>query len=324
MKKRKDEKWLDELIFRTIDSGKPQFDSEKWRTKFPEEFRILKSRAAKQPAAHQPNIWRIIMKSKITKLTAAAVMTIIVLRLMSFWPSGGLENEKWWLGSSAAWGQEIIETLDIIKGVSCRERTMWIAPDGSKHPSSTWNIFYVSSDSYRRDIYDGDTLREIQWYVPDGNDMIHHSVRFDLESYFIHRGKGSFGNHDPVERMRFYVRLLDEADKLLGEKVIDDNNCVGFEISASKYGNNPKEWLVRIWFDVDTKLPASIEHEMPCPRDKTQDGFQPHIRVQDQFDYNPELPADTFVPEIPEGFINAHPDEIRAVREKEKGENQQK
>jgi len=258
-----------------------------------------------------------IMKIRTIKLAAAAVIIIIVLGGISFWPSDSSENSKWYLGPSAAWGQEIMAALDTIKSVSCREQTIWIAHNGTRHTSSTWDIFYVSHDSYRRDIYDGDTLREIQWYVPDGNDMIHHSVRFDLGSYFIHRGRGGFGNRDPIERMRFYVRFLDKADKLLGEKVIEKHNCVGFQISASEYGNNPKEWLDRIWFDIDTKLPVLIEHEIACPRDKTQDDFQPYIKIRDQFDYNPELPAETFIPEIPEGFINAHPDEIRAARKKE-------
>jgi len=268
-----------------------------------------------ESASPQPNIWRSIMRSKITKLAAASVIIITILGGVTFWPSGGSENGKWWLGPPAAWGQEILSALDTIKGVTCREQTIWIAHDGTRHTSSTWFIFYVSSDSYRRDIYDGDFLREIQWYVPDGNDMIQHYVRFDLKCYGALRHKGSFGRYDPVDRIRFYVGFLDDADELLGEKIIEGVECVGFEISASKYGDNPKEWLDRIWFDIDTRLPVLMEHEMTCPRDKTQTDFHLHITVQDQFDYNPELPADTFIPqEVPKGFINAHPDEIRATK----------
>jgi hypothetical protein len=150
--------------------------------------------------------------------------------------------------------------------------------------------------------------------------MLQHSVRFDLESYFTHTHAGSFGNYDPIDRLRFYVGLLDEADRQLGIEVFDGCECVGFEISASKYGDNPQEWLDRIWFDIDTKLPVLIEKERGCPRDKTKTDFHPSIRVQDQFDYNPELPADTFIPKTPEGFIYGHPDEIRAAGEKEQKE----
>ncbi len=274
----------------------------------------------KKSAGDQPNIWRTIMKTGMAKLAAAAAIIIIVIGGISFWPSSGPENGKWWLGPPAAWGQEILAQLDTIKAVTCREQTIWIEPDGSTRTTGTWKIFYVSHNSYRRDIYDGDRLREIQWYVPDGEGTLQHSIRYDLKSYFTHSGEGSFGNYDPVERMRFYVGLLEQADRLLGEKVIEGCNCVGFEISAGKYGDNPQEWLDRIWFDIDTKLPVLIEQERGCPRDKTQTDFHPSIRVQDQFDYNPELPADTFTPWVPEGFIFAHPDEIQSAGEKRQKE----
>ncbi len=307
-------------IKKLINKSDVTTDSEADKRILSDALEHLEKLEQKKSAATQPNIWRTIMKSRVTKLATAAVIAIVVFGGVTFWPSGGPDNGKWWLGPPAAWGQEILAQLDTIKGITCREQTIWIATDGSKHTSSTWDEFYVSSDSYRRDIYDDDRLREIQWYVPDGDGTLQHSVRYDLKSYFTHSGEGSFGNYEPVERMRFYVRLLDKADKLLGEKVIEDRNCVGFEISAGKYGDNPQEWLDRIWFDVDTKLPVLIEQERGCPRDKTKTDFHPSIRVQDQFDYNPELPADTFIPKTPEGFIYAHPDEIKAAKEKEQKE----
>jgi hypothetical protein len=254
------------------------------------------------------------MNRTIIKLAAAAVIAIIVLSGITFWPTSDSKNEKWWLGPPAAWGREILAELDTIKGVTCRERTELVMADGSRHTSSTWDILYVSHDSYRRDIYDGGFLRETQWYVPDGNDLIHHSIRFDLKSYFSHRGKGSFGDHDPVERMRFYVRLLDKSDKLLGESIIEDRNCIGFEISAGKYGSNPEDWIDCIWFDVETKLPVRMEKHGRPVTDKPGWTF---TIIQDQFDYDPELPADTFIPWVPEGFVNAHPDEIRQTKQKE-------
>jgi outer membrane lipoprotein-sorting protein len=274
---------------------------------------LAKSETTK-PAHAELNMWRTIMKSKTVKLTAAVVIIVAVLGGITFWPTGGRENKKWWLGPPAAWAQEILATLDTIKTVTCREQTVLVMADGSQHTSSGWDVFYISRDSYRRDIYDGDFLREIQWYIPDGNDMIQHYVRFDLQCHGALRHKGTFGTQDPVERMRFYVRLLDKADKLLGERFIDNHNCVGFEISASKYGDNPEQWVDRIWFDVETKLPVCIEKHGRPVTDQPNKTF---TTIQDQFDYNPQLPADTFTPWVPEGFINAHPDEIQQGRQKE-------
>jgi len=270
-----------------------------------------------ESAITQPKIRRTIMKSPIVKLAAAAAIAIVVFGGITFWPSGGSDNGKWWLGPSAAWGQEILAKLDTFKSVTCHEQTVLVMSDGSEHTSSTWDILYVSSDSYRRDIYDGDFLREIQWYVPDGDGTLQHSIRYDLKSYFKHTGEGSFGNYDPVERMCYYIGLLDEADRRLGVEVIDGCECVGFEISASKSGDNPEEWIDCIWFDVETKLPVRIEKRGIPVTDQADKTF---TIIQDQFDYDPGLSADTFVPRIPEGFIFGHPDEIRAAREKERNE----
>ena len=42
--------------------------------------------------------------------------------------------------------------------------------------------------------------------------------------------------------------------------------------------------------------------------------------IQDQFEYYAQIPAEMFEPEIPTGFANAEPGEIRAAKEiQEKG-----
>lgn len=261
--------------------------------------------------------WRTNMSSRKMKLAAAAAAVMIVLEGVTFWPGGTQGTGQWWLGSPAVWGQEVLAALDTVKGVTCREELILVNSDGSELTLDTWHILYVSHDSYRRDIYDEGVLREIQWYVPDGDGTLQHSVRFDLESYFTHTGEGSFGNTDPVDNMRSFVRQFDMADKLLGEKVVEGRNCAGFEISASKYGDNPGQWTDCIWLDVETKLPVRMEQR---GRPLTGQADKTFTKIQHQFDYDPGLSADTFVPRIPEGFIFGHPDEIRAAREKERKE----
>jgi len=272
-------------------------------------FHAMDESQEQTPALNRPQIWRLTMNTRTGQLALAAAAILIVLGGITFWPLGNGKSNQWWLGPTAAWGQELLATLDTIKAVTCRERTILVAADGSQHPSSGWKIFYVSHDSYRRDIYDGDVLREIQWYVPDGNDMIQHYIRFDLKCYGVLRHGGSFGVDDPVERIRFYVGQLDRADQLLGEQIIDGRDCIGFEISASKYGSNPETWLDRIWFDKETKLPVRIERS---GRPVTGDPARTFTTVQDQFDYAPPVPADTFIPQQPPAdFVNAHPDELQ-------------
>jgi hypothetical protein len=74
MSRKKDEKRLDEIISRTINSGRPEFDAEKWKQKYPEEFQMLQSMSPKDSRTRQPSIWLIVSQSPITKLAAAAVI----------------------------------------------------------------------------------------------------------------------------------------------------------------------------------------------------------------------------------------------------------
>ncbi len=74
------DKWLDELLEKAIGSKSAEADFEKWAKGHPEAVKILKSRAkAPVGAGRSLNIGRIIMRSRITKLAAAAVIIIAVV-----------------------------------------------------------------------------------------------------------------------------------------------------------------------------------------------------------------------------------------------------
>lgn len=242
----------------------------------------------------------------------AAVVAIVVLGGFSWRthkPGQGAPAGEWWLGPSTVWAAEIDNALStaVVKGVAWWDHTWIVNADGSEVPSSTSVRRYVSRDSYRNDLYDSEVLCEIQWYTPDGSDMIQTSVCYDTKSYSSERHGGSVGQHDPIERLRFYSQLAGKADRLLGTKQIGDCQCVGFEIRASQYGDNPDTWIDRIWFDVQTKLPVMIEK---VGRPVTGDPKRTFRSVSDRFDYASDYPADAFVPKIPSGFVNAPRDEV--------------
>ena len=75
MTDRKDEKWLDEAIARATDIGNVEFDVQEWKQKYLSERSrdTSDSRAESRP---QKNIWRLIMESRITKYSAAAVIAL--------------------------------------------------------------------------------------------------------------------------------------------------------------------------------------------------------------------------------------------------------
>jgi hypothetical protein len=73
---------LDELIAKTINNEKPQFDAEKWKDKYPDEYKKLISRRDKTET-HRPFILKVILGKPIVKLAAAAAIVIVVGLLLN-------------------------------------------------------------------------------------------------------------------------------------------------------------------------------------------------------------------------------------------------
>jgi len=78
MNEQKNEKWLDELISRSIDTSEPKFDAEQWKQKYPGEFQALAEGGARRPRAARFGVLSIVMRSRIAQLAAAAVFMIAV------------------------------------------------------------------------------------------------------------------------------------------------------------------------------------------------------------------------------------------------------
>jgi hypothetical protein len=279
-------------------------------------------------SAHlKTNIWHILMKNKMIKYSTIAAILVIVLEGINFWPTNNSETGKWWLGSSAVWGQDIITNLNNFETLVCRQQAVIVSPNGSTHVSGTWYRNYYARDRVIKEQYyeqtDEDTfgdvkpdsvLQDVTYDLPDGNDIITYEISFEFKCYTIKKHEGVAYQKDPVENLRFYVNLLDKADRILDVKTLEGKQCVGFEISADKYGDNPPEWIDNIWFDVQTKLPVRIEkHGRPV----TGQPGKTFTFITDQFVYYAHIPAELFEPKIPDDFINAEPSDMRKAREEQ-------
>ena len=98
MERPENNKWLDEALTETIGSEKPRTDFEKWKQQHPDAVEMLTSRAVREAPASPgpPMIGRIIMKSPITKLAAAAVIIFAVLvGIHQFSGSINVANVAW-------------------------------------------------------------------------------------------------------------------------------------------------------------------------------------------------------------------------------------
>ncbi len=78
MNEQRNEKRMEELISRTINTEKPQFDAEKWKQKYPDEYQVLLWRAAKGDSIRQPKNLKVVLKSPLAKIAAAAVIILAI------------------------------------------------------------------------------------------------------------------------------------------------------------------------------------------------------------------------------------------------------
>ena len=284
-----------------------------------------KNQPSPRPNTGLEPIWRTIMYSRTMKLAAAAVIAIVVLGGISFWPNNS-SNRPWYLGSPAVWGQEIMAELEKIEALVYRDQSVHVGRYGSTHVSGTWSRNYEAKDRSREDRYyehtDEDTfgdnnpdsvLQHVTYKVPDGQDLIQYGVSYEHQCYTIKTIEGGAYQRDPMKRLQSYVKQLDKGDRILDMATFEGRECVGFEINASGFRDNPEGRTNRIWFDVETKLPVRIEKH---GRLNSQPG-QTHTFIQDQFEYYAQVPAEMFEPEIPENFINAEPREVHAAKEKQ-------
>lgn len=265
------------------------------------------------PAPGRPHIWRMNMKTQTRKLALVAAAILIVLGGVTLWPSGSPETGPWWSGSPAAWGQGISASLDNVQALVYREGYVFVGDYGSTHVSGSWSRWYKAAAGQRKDQFYNDSLVSTMWEMPAGDDsVLRYDVSFEYQCYTVETYESGSTASDPVDVLRFYVSLLDKADRVLDTKTFEGKECVGFEISAAKYGNNPAGWIDRIWFDTETKLPVRIEQHGRPVTDRPDRTF---TFVQDEFEYYVDVPAEKFEPQIPEGFVNTHPDNIRPARE---------
>ena len=82
MKYPKNNKKLDELISRTVGWEKPEFDFDKWKDNHQKEIQTFKSQITERQTSRPVRIFKIgrtIMKSRVSKIAAAAVIIIAVL-----------------------------------------------------------------------------------------------------------------------------------------------------------------------------------------------------------------------------------------------------
>ena len=238
-------------------------------------------------------LWENIMKSRITRLAAAAVIIIAVLA--GIYHFGGSID-----GASVAWA-EVVEKVEQIESFIFQHKINIKGaaglPEGT--PVNLESVVYISEEyGIRRDTHLGEKTISIA-YTPLSGTIITELIPI-MKKYI----KASMTEeqirkmHEEVNPTGMIKEFMSFEHVELGREIIDGAEAEGIEVDDPKFlafmFENAKG---RLWVDVETDLPVRIEIE-----GVSSGGAVETKIVSYEFDWNTELEPGVFEPNIPDDY----------------------
>lgn len=254
----------------------------------------------------RPTIWRTIMENKVTRYSAAAVVTLAVaLVLLS--PFGSSRNGSIVLADVAEKVSEMGNS--ILKG----RRTVWY--QGQEEPCLQADaIAYVSSEhGYMEEQYD------VEGHLTHRAYILRESRRFVLVIPPEKRYLEMPVSEEIFDRLMavltpggLLTRITSSPYTELGRRQFDAFEVEGFETNDHQLFAVPgalrfllpvNALTARVWIDVDESLPAGFEFDFTTDRCPLT-GFK-KLRAEfrtDEIQWNAEIPAGIVDPNIPDDY----------------------
>ena len=259
MKNKKDEKWLDDTISKAVDFGKVKFDAEQWKKKY-----LLNESAKHTMVKPHKNAWRYIMENKVTKYSAAAVITLAFI-LVLFNPFGGSKYGSVVLAEVA----QKMENIQMIVHKEQRdyyelgEDEPFLKTDVIKHNCHKLGVIeeqYTTEGELMHKVYVLGESREFIALLPESKKYFRMPLR-DSMAQVIDRltPRGLLEHFMAIEHTK------------LGYSQIDGHEVEGFEAVDMEIWPIPealsflfpvKQITWRFWIDVESLLPVQAEYEV--------------------------------------------------------------
>lgn len=255
--------------------------------------RIEQKPVIKISTAKPQNIWSKIMKSKLTKLAAAAVIIIAVFVINLQFNTSGV-----------AWGalaEKIQSVQSVVYHLTGNVKMKTPNMPQEQAPKTTTVAYYSAKYGTRSETYMNDKLAMIMYVNPQENlylTVIPESKRYmKVTNKTQNELKQISDKDDPRVMVR---RMMSEEYKELGRDKINGINVEGIECSGHGIlGGMFEEGTVRLWVEVGTDFPVRIEIE------GIDSGRQMEMSmVMDDFKWNVDLDPVLFVPEIPSDYTS--------------------
>lgn len=254
-----------------------------------------RSKETARSALREPEKRRMAMNIRLKVAVAAAVLLAVLAGIHFL---GGSAD-----GTSVVWAQ-VAKQMDAIEDFTCR-MTSWQdqgADDISTPEEMTMSFQYSNQYGYKMEQYVGEQCVMIEHFLRQTSE----GVRvWPQKKAYVRRtltdedlAKGPAQQMDP----RDWIRRFAEADSTsLGTHTIDGVEAEGIEIDDPAVIRSASSALqgyaARLWVNVQTQLPVSIEEEYTIDGVRSGGGA-------DQFHWNPGLTATDFAPDIPSDYVD--------------------
>jgi outer membrane lipoprotein-sorting protein len=278
---------IEDIVKKTSFKAGPKMDKDLWAeiSKAQNEFHktIL--------APSQYNIGRIIMKRRITKLAAAAVIIIAVFTISLQLSTSGV-----------AWGAlvEKIESVESVVSHLTANVKMQGLPQGQT-PKTETIAYYSPEYGSRVEQYVDDKLSFIVYLNPIEN--IYVTVMSDSKKFIKVSDKSPDELRQIAEKddPRVMVRhMMSTEYKQLGRDNINGIDVEGIECTGPRImGGMFEDATARLWVEIGTDFPVRIEIE-----GIVAGGQMEMSMVIDDFQWNVELDPALFVPDIPSDYTS--------------------
>ena len=265
----------------------------------------------KKTAARRPNLWRLIMESKVTRYSAAAVVALAAaLVLLS--PFGTSKN------SSIVWA-EVVEKVRQMPTVIVEEEYLFWEMDEDEifleaDPDKLNVIKYVSEEyGVVMDVFNDEGLLAQVYFLKETEQFI--IVEPTLKKYLKVPMVGDiFDRIAATVNPRGLVEYFTSGHYTeLGRAKFDNFDVEGFETADPNVlfplpeplrSFFPVNDIVgRIWIDVETSLPVGVEAEFNTDRGLFTGFNKLHGEWRSyDFQWNAELPEGIFEPNIPDDY----------------------
>ena len=253
-----------------------------------------------EPQRSGQNIWRIIMKSKISKLAAAAIVIfacIIGLTMLNKTSGIVLAKVLTQIEKINAYMYETnrdVKSTQVIDGRTINtDDEVWITVLFSQEHGMKMTFYDKNKENISLEMYYMFKEKTSVQIMPAQKRY----TRVEIDDSHIERIKNQSYKPDKIIR-----QVLACKYNSLGKSTIDGKTVEGFQTKDPNYAEGTYSKVdIKLWVDVNTQLPVQVE--MDCQAEESKGQINTQISsLTHNFQWNLPVNASEFEPVIPDDY----------------------